>query len=354
MEYEQRMGDGQRVMMSKEDIIADIEAGANDAAERAKIPSITDDDMDHLLDIFLDPARMVSVKPGDEVVMSTDEGFAVLNGNYSEMGGAGIPMDATSANLAMERVLGADSVTYAWVDYNFKPSKAVITQLRQEIESILLNTICPCSYGAMPNLGSYYKPDGPFDNVGDLMAKGKIMEGLEVYGQVVEAATEDIVWVTNKLVKLGLDNLNIDTAAAAGDGDFLASLKATEILKKTTTNFSVEMGMANEFVLGIDGTMEYGGMRLAGMYPHDQVKVSEKAGVDIFGPVCNTNTRKSTPWNVARAVTFIKECSKVANIPIHPNMGMGVGGIPMVENPTLDAVTKASKAMVEIAGVDGI
>ena len=35
-------------------------------------------------------------------------------------------------------------------------------------------------------------------------------------------------------------------------------------------------------------------------------------------------------------------------------MGMGVGGIPMLETPPIDAVTRASKAMVEIAGVDGI
>ncbi len=354
MEYEQRMGDGRRIMMAKEDIITDIENGSNEAAEKGKIPALTDDDMDHLLNIFLDPSRMATVDVGDEVVMSTDEGYAVFSGNYSEMGGAGIPMDATSANIAMERVMGADCVTYAWVDYNFKPSKAVITQLQQEIESILLNTISPCSYGAMPNLGSYYKPDGPFDNVGDLMAEGKIMEALEVYKQVAEDATEDMVWVTGKLAKMGLDNLNIDTAGAAGDGDFLAALKATEILKKTIPNFSVEVGMANEFVLGIDGTMEYDSMRLAGMYPHDQVVACEKAGVDIYGPVCNTNTRKSTPWNVARAIAFTKECSNVANIPVHPNMGMGVGGVPMVENPTLDAVTKASKAMVEIANVDGI
>ena len=36
------------------------------------------------------------------------------------------------------------------------------------------------------------------------------------------------------------------------------------------------------------------------------------------------------------------------------DMGMGVGGIPMLETPPIDAVTRASKAMVEIAGVDGI
>ena len=56
----------------------------------------------------------------------------------------------------------------------------------------------------------------------------------------------------------------------------------------------------------------------------------------------------------ARDVTFIKAAVGATSIPCHVNMGMGVGGIPMLETPPIDAVTRASKAMVEIAGVDGI
>jgi len=77
----------------------------------------------------------------------------------------------------------------------------------------------------------------------------------------------------------------------------------------------------------------YKGHRLAGMWPHQQVKVVEEAGAHLFGPVVNTNSRRSTPWNVARAVTIVKECSRVAEIPTHANVGMGVGGVPMFEVP---------------------
>lgn len=353
MEYEQRMGDGIRVFMTKEQIKSEIEDGINDACESAEIPGLSEDEMDHLLNILIEPSRVVSVKPGDEVVMSTDEGFVLFFGNVSD-GCVGIPIDEVTANLIMERAYGADCVTMCWTDYSFKPMKNVITQLQIRAEYILMNTISPCSLGAMPNLGAYYKPDGPFDNVGDLLTMGKIKEAKEVYSQVVEKATEDIVWVSKKLREVGVENINLDTAGAAGDGDFLSALKATEILKKEDPNASVEIGMANEFVLGIDGELEYAGKRLASMYPHEQVEVCEKAGVDIFGPVVNVNTRKSQAWSLARAVTMVKECRKVAEIPIHPNMGMGVGGIPMVENPSLDAVTKSTKAMVEIANVDGI
>jgi dimethylamine--corrinoid protein Co-methyltransferase len=353
MEYDQRMGDGRLVRMTKEAIREDIEAGAADAADRGKIPTLSDDDVERLLDIMLMPGKAVTVEIGNEVVMSTDVGHSAIDGNYSECGGSGVPLSATSGNQILERSMGADCTTFLWYDYTYKAIKAVITQQQQELESILMNTICPCAFGAMPNLGAYYKPDGPFENVGDMMSEGKIMEGMEVYEQAAEAATEDVFWVAKQVDKVGVDNIMIDTAGAAGDGDLLASLKATEIMKKQL-GISVEMGMANEYVLGVHGGMQYAGERLAGMYAHQLVKVAEKAGVDIFGPVCNTNTRMSTPWNVARAVTFLQECDRVSDIPLHPNMGMGVGGIPMVENPTLDAVTKASKAMVEIGGADGI
>jgi dimethylamine--corrinoid protein Co-methyltransferase len=57
---------------------------------------------------------------------------------------------------------------------------------------------------------------------------------------------------------------------------------------------------------------------------------------------------------VSRAVTFVKEVCKQATIPIHVNVGMGVGGVPMFETPPIDALTRASVAMVEVAKVDGL
>jgi len=100
--------------------------------------------------------------------------------------------------------------------------------------------------------------------------------------------------------------------------------------------------------------VEYDGERLAGLYCHQQVKVAEKAGADIFGPVVNTKPSKSMAWNLARAVTFVKACVEASNIPIHVNMGMGVGGSPIFETPPIDSVSRATKAMVEIANVDGL
>jgi dimethylamine---corrinoid protein Co-methyltransferase len=98
----------------------------------------------------------------------------------------------------------------------------------------------------------------------------------------------------------------------------------------------------------------YEGVRLAGLYPHQQVELAQKAGVTIFGPVSNTNTSESTPWNLARAITFMKACCEVATIPIHVNMGMGVGAVTVNDFPPADVVSRASKAMVEICRLDGL
>jgi dimethylamine--corrinoid protein Co-methyltransferase len=153
--------------------------------------------------------------------------------------------------------------------------------------------------------------------------------------------------------EVGADGINFDTTASAGDAEFLATLQAVEELS-ATTDLSIEVGMAAELVLGFHGEIEYNGQRLAGMWPHEQLKVVEEAGASTFGPVVNTNTGKSSPWNLSRAVTFVKECSNVATIPIHANVGIGVGGVPMNEIPPADILTRASAAMVEIGRVDGL
>lgn len=117
---------------------------------------------------------------------------------------------------------------------------------------------------------------------------------------------------------------------------------------------AIEMGMSTEFIIGMHGEVTYDGKRLAGMFPHEQVKVAETAGVDIFGPVVNVNCIKSFPWNLARAVTFVKETVAVSDIPIHVNAGMGVCAVLMRPTPPIDCVSRVTKAMVQIARIDGL
>jgi dimethylamine---corrinoid protein Co-methyltransferase len=89
--------------------------------------------------------------------------------------------------------------------------------------------------------------------------------------------------------------------------------------------------MSSEMVLGFHGELEYDGVRLAGLWPHQQLELCEKAGASIFGPVVQHQHAKTCPGTSARSLTFVKACTEIAKIPVHPNVGMGVGGVPMFE-----------------------
>ena len=353
MAFYTRMGDGKRVEMTKEEALADIQAGSADAADMGEIPVLTDDEMESLLEIISDRNRIVGVEPGHEVVLTYDIGQLDFTGDNGNSGN-GVDMGRLEAALLHERALGADTFELAHADYSIKPVKPVIANEMQTMEEIQNEIVAPYFYGAMPNMGLYYAPDGPYGNPADLMREFKLEESMASSEAASEHLARDIEFVATKIIQAGADGFNFDTTASAGDADFVGTLKGVEALRRNCPDAYINLGMAGESVMGIHGSIEYDGQVVAGLYPHQQVKLAQKAGASVFGPVVNTNTSKSLAWNLARAVTFIKECVKVSELPCHVNMGMGVGGIPMCETAPIDAVTRCNKAMVEIAHVDGI
>lgn len=342
-----RFGDGTPVELSESELMEDLESGTADAAERGNIPALAKEELQHLFDIFKAPYTFVSVEPGNEVILSYDAGTLKIRR-------VGVNVDRIQALQIYEKLFGADTMELCHVDYSFKPIKPIVTMERPILEQSLLSTHIPLFYGAMPNLGLYSQPDGPFPNPSELMPLGKIAEARDAYEKAVEDAVKDIVYVGSAMYESGADGFNMDTTGAAGDADFLAGLRAAEILREKYPDICIELGMAGEFILGLHGELEYQGTRLAGLYAHDQLKLAEKAGVTIFGPVVNIKPSKSCPWNLSRVITFIKACCEVAKIPVHPNMGMGVGGVPIVSHPPIDITSRASKAMVEICRLDGL
>jgi dimethylamine--corrinoid protein Co-methyltransferase len=352
-DYVLRRGDGKRIYLSKEQIENEIQEGSNHAADLGSIPTLSSNDLDKLAEILMTPGRMVGVEQGMEVPVTHDIGTIRLDGDQGNSG-VGIPSSRLVGMMFHERAMGADTMELGHIDYSFKPVKPVIANEMQSMEVVQQNLVIPVLYGAMPNMGLYYTPDGPFENPGDLMKGFKIKEAQESTEKAATHMTRDMIWVMQRMWQSGADGVNFDTTAAAGDGDFYGTLHAIEQLRKQFPQMYIESGMAGEMVLGMHGELKYNGTTLAGTWPHQQAKLVAKAGSNVFGPVVNTNTSKSSPWNLARAVTFVKEAVKTSPIPCHVNMGMGVGGIPMFETPTIDAVSHASKAMVEIAGVDGI
>ncbi len=348
-----RMGDGVRVELSAEQIKEDILAGTQDAADRGKIPELNPGELEQLFDIFADTNRIVAVKSGEEVITTDDSASMSLIGDQAD-GGVGLPLSKLQTGLTFERVCCADTVGIGHTDYSCKPVKPIINYEKQTYYSMNQVTTLPLIYGTQPNLAQYFQPDGPFPNPSELLPAGKINEAKQSQEEAAEQLRNDLVFIGNNLYEVGCDGFNFDTAASAGDADFLATLEAIRELKQTAPKMAIQLGMASEFVLGLHGEITFEGIRLAGLYPHDQVKIAETAGADIFGPAINVKASKSTPWNLARAVTFVKETVKVAEIPVHPNVGMGVCGLPMHETPPIDCTTRAAKALVEIGKADGL
>ena len=348
-----RMGDGSRVEMTRERIMADIQDGTADAADMGEMPALSMDEMERLCDIICDRNRVVGVEPGHEVVLTYDIGQLDFTGDNGNSGN-GVDMGRLEGALLHERALGSDTFELAHADYSIKPVKPIIANEMQAMEEIQNEIVIPYFYGAMPNMGLYYAPDGPYGNPADLMREFKLEESFASSEAASEHMARDIEYVSTRLMKAGADGFNFDTTASAGDADFVGTLKGVEALRKACPGAYINVGMAGESVMGIHGSIEFHGQTVAGLYPHQQVKLAEEAGASVFGPVCNTNTSRSLAWNLSRAVTFMKACVDAASIPCHVNMGMGVGGIPMCETPPIDAVTRCSKAMVEIANVDGI
>jgi dimethylamine--corrinoid protein Co-methyltransferase len=348
-----RMGDGERVWLSAAEIKEDIAAGTGDAARRAKVPPLTADEQEQLFDIIADPARVVSVSPGEEVIV-TDDGGTMSFYTCQDGGGIGVPLSRMQAILLYERACGADTTSMGHSDYSFKPVKPIINFEMNEYYTTSMMTTVPFFYGAQPNMGLYYRPDGPCPNPADLMPAGKIKEAREAQEQAAAYLEKDLVFVGKKMASVGCEGLNFDTCGSAGDADFLAALEAVRELKQGLDHMPIIMGSANEFVLGMHGAVTFDGQRLAGMYPHRQVKVVEAAGADVFGVAVGTNTNESVPWNLARTLTYVKETVKNANIPVHVNVGMGVGSVPMMESPPLDTVSRVSKALARIGKIDGL
>ncbi len=348
--YYVRMGDGYLEQMTREEIKAELEAGMADASEKAKIAPLSESEILHLLEIMTTEARFVSVERGREIVLTTDG--VVVTGDDEPS--AGIPVCRSTGVEIWERIVCADTAELGNWDYSYKAVKSVVVSEQQIMQRILINTVLPVFYGAMPNLGLYTQTDGPVPNPAELLPQGKISEARACQEEAMEYATKDMVYVAGLLYEAGADGLNFDTTGAAGDADFLATLRAVEILKDKYPEMPIMVGMAGEILLGMHGELYYKGVRLAGLPPHEQAAVVQSAGATIFGPAINTRTNRSFPWNLARALTYVKACVDAVDIPVHANVGMGVGGVPMSEIPSPDAVSRVSKAMAEIGRLDGL
>lgn len=342
-----RMGDGSFIEMSEAEIRKEIETGVEEGAKKAKCPPLTEDDMEKLMKIICEPRKFVSVERGNELVLTYDS-------QPLKFTRLGLPIAMPQILQTYERALMADTLEMAYVHYSAKPVKMILPEEQYAVAETLLTTTPALLYGVMPNMPLYTKPDGPCENASELMPKGLIKEALEAQLETAAMLEDDLMLLGKSMYEAGADGVDFDTTAAGGDAEFYAVLRSVEKLRAQYPEMNIEVGMSGEFVLGFHGSLTYKGERLAGMYPHDQCRMVAEAGGSIVGAVVNTNTRKSFPWNLARALTMCKYAAEVSPIPVHANVGMGVGGVPMQITPPIDCVSRASTAMAEIGKLDGL
>ena len=342
-----RMGDGSFVQMTEAEVRKEVEAGVEIAAKKAKCPPLTDEEIDQLVDIICQPRKFVSVERGNELVLTYDS-------QPLKFTRLGLPIALPQILQTYERALMADTLEMCYVHYSAKPVKMIYPEEQYKVAEALLTTTPALLYGVMPNLPMYTKPDGPCENASELMPKGLIKEAQEAQLQAAAMLEEDLVLLGQNMWAAGADGVDFDTTAAGGDAEFYAVLKAVERLRAEFPNMNINVGMSGEFILGFHGSLEYNGKRLAGMYPADQCKVLAEAGANVAGAVVNTNTKKSFPWNLARSLTMCKYAAEQSPIPVHANLGMGVGGVPMQITPPIDCVSRASTAFAEIGKLDGL
>jgi len=168
-----RMGDGDRVDMTEAEVQQDLEEGSQDAAERAKIPPLTSDEIAYLMELYRRKDRVVGVEDSKACCLSYDN-------QTSKIERAHIPVSKFQQLALFERCLGADTLELTHIDYSFKQVKHVVIYDKPNMEQAVLSTIAPIFYGAMPNLGLYSVPDGPVANPMDLIPADRIDEAIRL------------------------------------------------------------------------------------------------------------------------------------------------------------------------------
>ena len=98
-----RLGDGSRIEMTESEVQQDLEDGAADAAATADVPTLTDDEIAYLMELYRRKDRVVGVEEGMECCLSYDN-------MTSKIKRAHIPISKIQQLLLFERGLGADTL----------------------------------------------------------------------------------------------------------------------------------------------------------------------------------------------------------------------------------------------------
>ena len=148
MKVRTRMGDGSVVELSEGELKRDLEEGTEDAAERGEIPTLSEDELSYLFDIFKAPYKFISVQPGNEIVLTYD-------GIITKLARVGMAPDRAQALQIYEKALGADTIEFSVIDYTYKALKNIMPYEQGDDKEILFMSTVSLFYGAFENSGAY-------------------------------------------------------------------------------------------------------------------------------------------------------------------------------------------------------
>ena len=338
-----RLGDGSLLRLTRSEMRADIEAGIEAAVKRAHVPPLTVDEADHLLDICASRARFSSVDLGSEVVLSIDgTGGQLVAGRQGDL-------------LTFEQYLGADIVELYHMDYSFKAVKTVLPFERQTLKNAQQALTVPVQYGAMPDLGRYSRPDGPVANWSELLPLGRIAEARAAQEEAAEMAAHDIAFVAEGVWEAGAD---AHRPGHVGRG------------RRRRPAGRAHRHPGDPRPLPRHGHRDGHGERDGPRHARRAGVAGRPARRPLAAPAGQAGrgggrhrvrTRRQRqldevaalePGPHADAVQAVLR--GVATIPVHMNVGMGVGGVPMAVRAPVDAVSRAARACVDILKVDGL
>ena len=337
-----RMGDGSLVEMTRSEIKADLEGGTQIAAKKARVAELTQDELDHLLDIYASAARFTAVDIGDEVVMSNDgTGTKHIGNRVQDL-------------QCYETLLGVDMVELWQIDYSYKAIKTNVAHEGQSMKIAQTLLTNPVQYGAMPDLGRYSKPDGPIPNWSELLPHGQDRRGARRRRKRPPRCSSRTS--TSSPTQWSRPAPTASTWTRPGRPATPTSSPPSgpaACCARSTRGWASRSAWPPSSCSACTASSSSTASAWPACGPRTSCAWCRQAGASIYGPAVNINTGKSTAWNIARAITFIKPAIEIAEIPVHVNVGMGVGGVPTCVYPPADATRRATKAFVEILKIDG-
>ena len=135
-----RMGDGAMVYMTVDEIRKEAEAGMADAVDRAKVPPLSNEDFERLMEILCDKRKFVSVERGNELILTYDS-------QPLKFTRLGLPGAMPQIMQTYERTMMSDTLELAYVHYSAKPVRTIFPEEEATVAETLLQTTPLLLYG---------------------------------------------------------------------------------------------------------------------------------------------------------------------------------------------------------------